>query len=61
MTSEQPAEILFPDPPELPQGGHKFRMPDGTVVRVQSSARDHTGLRVNGIYVWREPAPEPEA
>lgn len=61
MTTEPTPEPLFRDPLELPEPGHKFRMPDGSDVVVSSAAQDHTGVRVNGVYVYRVPEPsDPE-
>lgn len=48
-------------PPALdplhPEPGESVVMPDGQVVDVASSAQDHTGYRVNGLYLWRAPDP----
>lgn len=57
MTTDPTAEPLFRDPLELPEPGHRFRMPDGSSVVVRSAAQDHTGVRVNDVYVYRVPVP----
>lgn len=44
---------LFDERPVMPEPGDDFTMPDGTVVKVSSTAQDHTGIRVNEITVWR--------
>jgi hypothetical protein len=43
--------------PPAPEIGAKYRMPDGSTVEVASTARDHTGLRVNEVQVWSAPPP----
>lgn len=46
------------DRPE-PVIGAKFTMPDGSIVTVHNWARDHTGIRVNGVPVWDDPELNP--